>query len=365
MRILCVIDNLGSGGAQRQLVNLACGLKSRGHTVEVFTYYSDDHFRPELDFRSVPVHLVQKKSRFSLKPLFALRSMVRQWNFDAVIAFLETPCVYAELAAAGILRKVRVIASERSMVYGGMVSPDRYAKSQIHRLAHNVVANSFFHGEWITSNFPFLRAKVAVIWNGIDLEQFHPPQAAPMQGRMLRLLGVGRIQEAKNLVCLARAVGKTICSGISLVVDWAGRVDDAVYYEKVQQAVAIAGVSHRWHWLGERKDVPELMRKYDALILPSIYEGLPNVICEALASGLPVLASRVSDNSRLVQNNVNGFTFDPCQEDEITQAIRSFVALSHDAQQDFRKAARQFAETNLSMDKFLSSYEAILTHDPQ
>jgi glycosyltransferase involved in cell wall biosynthesis len=109
-----------------------------------------------------------------------------------------------------------------------------------------------------------------------------------------------------------------------------------------------------------RKDIPELLHRYDALILPSLWEGLPNVVCEALAAGLPVLASDVSDNARLVQHGVTGFIFDPKQPDAIANAISQFAVLDQDTRARFGRAARAFAEKELSLAACTTAYERLL-----
>jgi len=70
MKLLFVIDNLGSGGAQRQMINLARELKTRGHHVEFFVYYPHDHYLPLLDEVGIPVHFHLKTFRYSIAPLF-------------------------------------------------------------------------------------------------------------------------------------------------------------------------------------------------------------------------------------------------------------------------------------------------------
>jgi glycosyltransferase involved in cell wall biosynthesis len=93
------------------------------------------------------------------------------------------------------------------------------------------------------------------------------------------------------------------------------------------------------------------MTEHDALILPSLYEGLPNVVCEALACGLPVLASKISDNPRLVQDAVTGYLFDPNSPDEIAKTIFGFAQLGFEDRLEMSMAARRFAELNLSIHK--------------
>src|ERR1041385_6743395 len=101
MRLLFVIDSLGSGGAQRQVVTLAEGLSHRGHSIEFFTYLSRDFFRTRLEKAGILIHDHRKRSRFSPDVIFALRNIFRRRAYDLVLSFLEVPNFYCELARCG------------------------------------------------------------------------------------------------------------------------------------------------------------------------------------------------------------------------------------------------------------------------
>lgn len=358
MRILCVIENLNAGGAQRQLVNLACGLKRRGHHVEFFTYRPQDFFKPELDQADIPTHLFLKTNRFSLVPVWKLRRLIRDGDFDVVLAFLETSVVYAEMACIGI-PGVRVIASERNSVMDGDVSVSRLVRSCLHLLARSVVVNSYAHSAWMAARFPFLRSRLVTIWNGVDTEVFHPANTGYRSGT-LKLLGVGRITPQKNLPALVHAIAQCRQKNLQVTIDWVGESDDQAYHRKVLSAIEDHRVGSIWHWLGVRKDIPALLLQYDALILPSLWEGLPNVVCEALAAGLPALVSDISDNARLVQDGMTGLIFDPKQPDAIAHAISQFAAIDQDARASFGRAARAFAEKELSLATYVNAFERLL-----
>jgi glycosyltransferase involved in cell wall biosynthesis len=359
MKLLCVIDSLGSGGAQRQLVNIACGLKARGHGVEFFTYYPHDHFKTQLDEAVIPVYVCPKRSRFSLSPLLALRRKMRCGGFDVVLAFLETPSVYAEIASVGLV-SFRLVVGERSGVLDGRATISRILKSHLHRIADAVVANSHAHREWMSQRFPFLSPKLYTIWNGIDTGSFHPPEKPAPARHTLRLLGVGRAEGEKNLPRLVAALRLCGQRGCAVTLDWVGRLVDANYYQRTVSCIEENGVQDCWRWLGERKDVPVLMRQYDALILPSLWEGLPNVICEALASGLPAIVSRIADNARLVQEGQSGFLFDPNDPADMAAVLAKFAALDTAARRAMGKAARLFAERELTVENSTVAYENLL-----
>jgi hypothetical protein len=100
MKLLFVIDSFGSGGAQRQMVQLAVGLAEAGHELEFFIYVpSHDHFRRVVEDADILVHEYVKSSRYSLGIVPRLARVMRDGAFDLVLAYLTTPGVYAELAA--------------------------------------------------------------------------------------------------------------------------------------------------------------------------------------------------------------------------------------------------------------------------
>lgn len=362
MKILCVIDNLGSGGAQRQLVNIAIGLKSRGHEVEFFTYFEDNFFKHLLDTTCIPVHSCIKTSRFSIKPALFLRRIIRNNSFDAVLAFLETPAVYAELSSIG-MQNIRLVVSERNISPSGTITIPKTFKALLHSFADAITTNSHTQRVWITKSFPWLREKVSTIFNGVDLDTFKPcsdPQFTP-DSRTLKLLGLGRVTPQKNIPRLIAAMAIAVKNqDLDISIDWAGRHEDPTEFCAAKDALARHSLEDRWRWLGEVSNVAGLMAHYDALILPSLWEGLPNAVCEALASGLPVLASDISDNSLMVQDGHTGYLFDPHKVDTIGRVIKRFYALSRAERHDMGNAARIYAERELSYKRLISEYEEIL-----
>lgn len=298
-----------------------------------------------------------------MKPVFEMRKIVRKQSFDAVLAFLETPSVYAELACIGH-HNVRLIVSERSISPDRKITFTKTIKAILHIFADAVTTNSHAQRFWIAKSFPWLKKKVTTILNGVDLQNFAPSPLKISSGnnQSLMLLGLGRISPAKNIPRLIEALA--ICvnqKGIDLRIDWAGRNDNYDEFVASTKALQLTGVTESWRWLGEVNNVADLLQNYDALILPSLWEGLPNAICEALACGLPVLASNVSDNSLLIQHGMSGLLFDPLNIDEIASSIEAFNSLNVVSRNAMGRAARSYAEKHLSFAKLILSYEDILT----
>jgi glycosyltransferase involved in cell wall biosynthesis len=147
-------------------------------------------------------------------------------------------------------------------------------------------------------------------------------------------------------------------------VAWAGQRDATRsgrrYCEELDLLLSsLPEVQRKWMWLGLRSDIPELLRQCDALIHPSLYEGMPNAVCEALAAGRVVLASAVCDHPLLVADGKRGFLFDPLRIDSIVTALGNLVRLDEKARRALERDAREYAQAELGIDRMVDNYEAL------
>lgn len=362
MKILCVIDSFGSGGAQRQLVNLACGLKEKGHAVEAFVYYPNhDFFRPTLERAGVPIHSVQKKGRIGLNVLSGLVRLLRSNKYDAIISFLDTPNVYVAIASL-FATGSRIIVSERSSYHHDKNRYLALGKRLLYGLADKVVANSRTQAEWL-KKYPWLTGKVTAIYNGFPYqsEEAETPDMPP-----LRFLVIGRIGPEKNGIRLVEALELfRKRRGFVPEVSWAGKEDilpsGQKYVSNLRKRLEeCQAVSARWNWLGERQDVMDLLSMHRALIHPSLYEGLPNVVCEAFMASRPVLASHVCDHPYLVGEDERGFLFDPLEPEAICIALEKMADLTVEEWRVLSANARSYAVRHLQVERMVSEYEALL-----
>lgn len=365
MKVLCVIDSFGSGGAQRQMVNLALGLKARGHEVEFFIYFPKlDFFRPLVDRADIPVHEVDKRGGgFSLKVLMALIRLMQPSRFDVVISFLDSPNVYAELAKVAVWR-TPLIVSERSSHHGDKSRLGPSIRRALHVVADKVVANNHSHADWLRKMF-WLREKTAVIYNGVDVGE--AAGIDPYESLAdLKLLAVGRVGPEKNTVGIIKALLILYeRHGLVPKVRWVGKRDVSSsgieYCRQVDDLLnAHPEIASNWEWLGERADVPQILADHHVLIHASFYEGLPNAVCEALAAGRIVLASNVCDHPRLVEDGKRGFLFDPNTPGTIADAIDRLVGLSPIQWRSFSANCASYAAQNLDTDTMVDAFERLL-----
>jgi len=367
-KILCVIDSLGSGGAQRQMVNLACGLKAKGHEVELLVYFPElRFFRDEIDAAGIPVHEVTKGKGFSWRVIWRLIRLYHSKQFDGVISFLDGPNFYGEIAQVFAVSRITLIVSERRSFEMEQPSLRLSILRLSHALADKVVANSYVHANWLRKHY-WLKRKTYTIYNGYHVDTPRDVrQISTTSNRELHFLVLGRIDKEKNGFRLLQALLLFHKKhGDCPTVLWAGRQEqDPGSLEERQQMEEFLlqhpGIAQCWHFLGERRDVPELLQQADALIHVSLYEGLPNAVCEAFIAARPVIASNVCDHPVLVKDGVRGFLCDPLSAESICAPIERFVALRQEKRQAMGLNARSYAEKNLTLERMVEQYEALLT----
>jgi glycosyltransferase involved in cell wall biosynthesis len=339
-------------------------MKRRGHEVEMFVYFPEhDFFRPLLDENRINVHEYAKGRGFSFGVLGKVIELLRGGGFDVVVSYLTSANIYAELAVL-FGGGAQLVVSERTSHHDDKSAVRAFLRRAMHGLSDKVVANSRTHCGWLKRKW-WLRRKTTYIYNGLDLQRFHPKQGVGDSAGGLHLIGIGRIGPEKNIVNLIAALGVLQAeSGDAPQVSWAGPRDESDhgrrYRGRIDEALeAMPEIRRRWHWLGVQSDVPKILHRHHALIHPSFYEGLPNVVCEALASGVPVLASDVCDHPLLVADGERGFLFDPESPRSIAAAITKFKGLSGDDRRRFSVNAREYAEATLGVEKMVSAYEIL------
>lgn len=364
MKLLFVIDNLSTGGAQRQLINLATGLKKRGHSIEVFCYSPGELLAPPLYDMDIPVHWHIKRSRFSLDVIVALRKLIDKSQFSLALSFLTTPNFYTILSGK-LLRShaIPIVVSERFCDLPEENSLLVRFSRHFYDLANHVVVNSHHQRLNFEHKYPKLKGRLSTIYNGYDLEIFIPA-CSETADHQLRLLTIASISRYKNGICLVEALN-ILRQQYHLLptVTWIGQKvmagDRLMYLNEMESKIKAYHLESQWQWLGQRTDIVQQLHQHDVLVHPSFGEGLPNVVCEALACARPVIVSNTLDHPRLVQDGQSGYLFDWQNPNDLAIKIKAFSDLPLDDRKEMGLKGRQFAEQNLSMNRYVDEYERL------
>jgi len=358
-KIICFIDNLGAGGAQRQLVGLAVMLKQRGYQVKMCCYQDAPFYAQILDDEGVPNELIKgadsHKSRIPVVARF-----FKKERPDCVIAYQETPSLVACLAKV-LGGKFKLIVSERNTTQ--TVGKRERIRFFLYHWADAIVPNSYAQEDFLASHYPWMKAKLQTINNFVDLDIFHPVERYKRDVPVFVVAAT--IWPQKNVPGFIEAVKILKEKGVKLLVEWYG-FDKAnydinrQYYEECEHLLAQYQLTDVMKLLPKTHSIAEKYRAADFFCLPSFYEGTPNVICEAMASGLPVICSNVCDNPRYVHEGENGFLFDPLKPEEMADTIETAIKMNNNQYALFCQNSRKLAEEFFSEENFISNYLQII-----
>ena len=213
---------------------------------------------------------------------------------------------------------------------------------------------------WLIEEVRVPARKVRTIYNGVDTERYALGDRAAAR----RALGirpdwtvagtVGRLDPVKDQVGLIRAFAQVANKGPSVLVI----AGDGPSRRQLEALVGELALGDRVRLLGERDDVPLILRALDIFVLSSIGEGISNAILEAMATGLPVIATRVGGNSELVRDGLTGRLIEPRSPEALAEALAAYgddpgLARAHGA------AGRERVAREFGLDRMRAAYTAL------
>jgi glycosyltransferase involved in cell wall biosynthesis len=285
--------------------------------------------------------------------------LVKAYKIDSTLAFFSVP--------GGIVaRWIHLRAGTPYVISlrGGDVPGTEPRLVFFYGILHPVRRDIFKHASGITAPSEGLKTlsersdpfSVQVIPNGVDLELFRPDPARRLGAPCL--LAVGRLHAQKNVGYLLKLVS-LIRPKTAVTARIIGDGPERAYLEEVTRTLGISDCVKFEGWLS-REAVREAYQSATLLVHVSTYEGMSNVILEALASGLPVAASRIPENTELVQPGINGLLLDP--ESDPSQAVEPIRAiLTNEAEwSTLSSGARKTIESRFSWSHTAERYEELL-----
>lgn len=359
MKILFIIDNLGSGGAQRQIVTLAKLFHEYDHEIEFLTYNEGDFFKPDIERLNITLKNLRCKN--SLMRIYKVREALRIGNQDLVISFLETPNFLSCIAAIGG-RKWKLITNERSAKLESFKSLKGKIYKWFERYSDRIITNSYNAAElWIEHNSRY-KNKIETIYNPILIDTTEDGYVVKAENK-IHIVFAASYQENKNIISLIEAINK-ICNEDrdKFVVEWYGRIEATVgnthVYNRAKDLIKEYGIKNiKLH--AETKNITRIMKQADFIGLISKVEGLPNAVCEGMVLGKPIIMSKVSDYTTLVDES-NGFLCDPNDIDSIKSVLLKAANLSDDCIKDMGKKSNEKATQLFEKDIIIGKWFKII-----
>ncbi|HPD07176.1 MAG TPA: glycosyltransferase [Candidatus Bipolaricaulis sp.] len=365
-QVLFVITGLGFGGAETQVVHLATRLKARGWDVRVVSLTPPKAYVQELEAAGVPVISLGIRGKVpDPRPVFRLAKMIRTWRPQVVHSHM----VHANLVA----RLVRLLAPVPVLVCTAhsIDEKGRRGSGRLRGTAYRLtdplcdlttqVSRAGLERYVRIGAVP--QHKIRYLPNGIDTERFRPdPQFRAHLRQELGLetafgwLAVGRFDVAKDYPNMLQAFSRVAQERPEAQLLIAG---DGPLRPSMEQLASDLGITDRVKFLGIRRDIPALMNAADAYVMSSAWEGMPNVLLEAAASGLPIVATDVGGNSEVVIDSKTGFLVPPKDPEALAQVMVWLMDLSQGERRRVGEAARQHIVANYSLDHVVDQWEAL------
>jgi sugar transferase (PEP-CTERM/EpsH1 system associated) len=369
--VLHVVHRFDTGGLENGLVNLInhMPVQAYRHLVVALTEVTDFKLRVKRDdVRFLALHKKPGQGLW-LYPEFARLLAAER---PAVVHTRNLGTLEFQLPAAWMRTTARVHGEHGRDIddLDGSSRRHRWLRRAYGPFVHRFVALSNDLSGYLKDVIGVAPARIVQIYNGVDSQRFAPAgdasqarsvvEACPFQDPRLWLVGtVGRLQAVKSQTLLAKAFvlalqqEPALRQRMRLVIVGGGPL-----MADIQAILAEAGMSDLAWLAGERSDVADVMRMLDCFVLPSLAEGVSNTILEAMASGLPVLATRVGANPELVEQGRSGLLVPASDAAAMAQALRQLFADPPGAQQ-MGRAGRDAAVQRFSMQAMANRYQGL------
>ncbi len=353
--VLYLITELDVGGAQVALLRMLKGLdRARFSPAVACLYNGDRSIAREIRALNIPVFDARMRSK---------RDILALWRLYKEIRRIQPTILHAHLFHANLPGRILgrlagvpiVICTEHSMA---LESELRYRLNRwTIGLVDRVVAVSANVRDFCISHIGLPPEKVTLIYNGIELPA--DPRISPEMARAIlglpskgKVLGaVSRLDPAKGIDVLIRAMPCVENATLVIVGDGAERA----FLEELAREL---GVSGRILWAGYRPDVHKLLPAFDVFVQPSRFEGLPTTVIEAMAAGLPVVATAVGGTPEVVEDGVTGLLVPPADPAALAQAINHLLG-DPPLRLALGRAGRERAAKQFSVEQMVRQTEAL------
>ena len=311
-RLLHLIDHLGSGGAQEALLSLLKYFDRRRFQVEVATLHGQGHYWESCRQLGVPLHSL---SPHKYLPLYLPRlcRLLQTGKFDLIHCHLAASSLIAPPLAA-LLGVPFIFNYDHNDMYRAQQKLRLLLDRLANGLTDHIVAVSASTRDFLIRQEGVPAEKITLIYNGVDLERFQPaPDAAPRAAWRRAwglpeyapvVAGVGRLRPQKNFPLFLRAAREVLREIPQANFVIAGEGPDRGDLENLARDL---GIAPQVHFLGYVSEMAALYAAVDVLLMTSLAEGTPLTVLEAMAMGVPVVATRVDGMAEVLEDGVDAY----------------------------------------------------------
>lgn len=360
-----VIHQLGMGGLENGLVNLLNRMPGERYRHVIVCMTACGDFGDRIRNDAVAIHEMRRGEVPLALVYWRLFRLFRRLR-PAIVHTRNLSGLDALLPAvlAGVPVRVHGEHGRDMDDLDGSNARHRRLKRLFRPLVTRYTAVSRDLARYLESGIEVPAGRVHQIYNGVDTSLFRPrtgdsPGEPTLSERPFTIGTVGRLQPVKNQLLLLRAFAAAVSRAPrSMETARLLIVGEGPMRPALESAVAECSLQSRVQLAGARNDIPDALREMDVFVLPSLAEGISNTILEAMATGLPIVATRVGGNSELIEDERTGALVETGDWSALADRL---IAYASDAALRARhgRAARARAEREFSLDAMVLSYTAL------
>lgn len=363
LKILFVIESLGGGGTERSLAELLPYLRQAGITPIIICFYRRDGVESEVIAQGFDVRFLNGTGLVTW--VWQLRQIIKVEKPDIIHTMLYNANLAGRIAAIG--SSATVISSLVSTPYEPIRFQDPKIKAYKLRLIQMIDA---FTSRYFTTHFHAVSQavknaavsslgippkRITVVQRGRELGRLGLPSTERRLQARHRLqlteqnrvvVNVGSHEYPKGQKYLLEAIAGISSAHPHLVLLMAGRQGNLT--SELENLKNHLGLNGQVRFLGFRSDVPDLLAAADLFVFPSLYEGLPGAVIEAMALGLPIVASDISPVREVVEKNLNAILVPPASSSELAKAIATLLD-DHNRALEYGKQSRKIFEMRFTL----------------
>lgn len=366
--VVQIITGLAFGGAEKQVVEISTRLSRRGWKVAIISLLDPQIYLKELQEAGVSLislHIRSKSPLACAKAFLHAFFFIRKYHPTIVHAHMFHANIFTRL-----LRLLRpwpvLICTAHNIDERGRKGTDKF-RTFLYRVTDPLcdlttqVSRAGLERYIRIGAVP--KHKARYIPNGVDIHRFAPdPKVRENMRRGLGLenefvwLAVGRFEPQKDYAIMLLAFAQVIKKYRDTCLLIAG---DGPLRASMETLAKELGIEDYVRFLGARRDIPELMNAADGFALSSMWEGMPMVLLEAHAVGLPIVATDVGGNREIVLHGKTGFLVQPKTPNALAQAMLRLMELPPDERQKMGQAGRKHVVENFSIEHVVNIWEAL------
>jgi len=352
IRPLSFFENLVTGFDEQVFSQMIC-------------FLSGDRKQSSLDKWGYPIIYLgiskKKLKKFRLSAVFKIVEIIKIHDVDVIHCQRHKPTIYGTLAAWLAGKKVKVLTTVHGRNRTRTLSRKIINYVLFNRISRIISVSDAVRDDILKTNWTLSPNKVATVYNGIDTDKFGDSTFTRQEVRTQLGLAikdafvfgtVGRLTKVKGQKVLLQAFAKVIRKYPNswLVIAGKGSLE-----AELRRLAMELNINKRVVFLGFRMDIPEILRAYDAFILPSFSEGLPLSLLEAMATGIPVISSRVGGVPEILDGFDQKIMVTPSSVKELSVAMIWLAGLDKIERIELGKSLRSRVESYFTKEKMTSA----------